>query len=71
MNDNELMMYSDKIFRLLFSKESESKTNDELKQLIKSVLLDVEKEGRIIGRNQILNNFSEKIKVLKSNNPKF
>ena len=56
MNDNEFNASTDKIYYIFFGKENQTKSNDEIKNLIKHVLLDNYTDGVRVGRHQILNN---------------
>ena len=66
MNNNQLSQYADLIFSKLFSIDAENKTRDEKIYLIKSVIIDFDKDSRHVGRNQIINHISGELESLKS-----
>ena len=65
MNAYELERIADLICNKLHSIENVDKTKSEHIELIKPILLDLAKEERNIGRNQILNHFKSEIETLK------
>lgn len=66
MNATELERISDLICNTLHSKENVDKTKPEHMKLIKPIIIKLAEEYRQIGRNQIINLFSDTIQSLKS-----
>ena len=64
MNNNELKKTTHLIWGILHLIENEDKSKDELLKLIEPVLINLAKDERKIGRNQILNHFKNSIETL-------
>ena len=65
MTSNESKQKADLIWSKLFSKDGENRTRQDEINLIESVVIQIAKEQRKVGRRQILNHFEEEVKSLR------
>ena len=65
MTSNESKQKADLIWSKLFSKDGENRTKQDELNLIESVVIQIAKEQRQVGRRQILNHFEEEVKSLR------
>ncbi|MDD5649435.1 MAG: hypothetical protein PHF86_03310 [Candidatus Nanoarchaeia archaeon] len=65
MNDNELTKIADLICSIFFNKENTTKTNKEMIELIKPIIMKVGSEERVIGRLQVINHIETTCKDLR------
>lgn len=65
MNNAELNEYVERIFSYVFAISTEDKSDEEIKDYLKNLVMEIETEGRRLGRTQILNYFETEIKNIR------
>lgn len=67
MTSNESKQKADLIWSKLFSKDAEHRTKQDELNIIESIVIEIAKEQRKIGRMQVLNYFTIEIDSLRNN----